>query len=218
MAERGYKGRCSRDGSIASIDMSTLETSGGKVRIPGSRSDFSLILGARPLTHDARWAMKEAVIKAHRNRKLYMNEISVIKAERDSDGSKPQVLIDPPSQTIMMDARVASLRGLREAKYENMERNCLLKTKSSVRNSVDQQLLNLRDYPGVIYKRRALVKEEDRQMAEGNISHDSEYAVAICMAFDEKFKSSDENIDPIFDDGSGKPLHEPAWGDEGFLE
>ncbi|MCJ1342522.1 hypothetical protein MMC31_000708 [Peltigera leucophlebia] len=165
-----------------------------------------------------RWAMKEAVIKAHRNRKLYMNEISVIKAERDSDGSKPQVLIDPPSQTIMMDARVASLRGLREAKYENMERNCLLQTKSSVRNSVDQQLLNLRDYPGVIYKRRALVKEEDRQMAEGNISHDSEYAVAICMAFDEKFKSSDENIDPIFDDGSGKPLHEPAWGDEGFLE
>ena len=162
--------------------------------------------------------MKEAVIKAHRNRKLYMNEISVIKAEMDPNGSKPQVLIDPPCQTVMMDARVASLRGLRETKYESMERNCLLKPQDSVQNSVDQQLLNLRGYPGVIYKRRALVKEENRQIAEGNISHDSEYAVAVCMAFDEKFKSNDENIDPIFDDGSGKPLHEPAWGDEGFLE
>lgn len=218
MAEWGYNGRCGRYGNIASIDISTLETSGGKVRIPGSLSNFSLILRARPLIRSARWAMKEAVIKAHRNRKLYMNEISVIKAEMDPNGSKPQVLIDPPCQTIMMDARVASLRGLRETKYERMERNCRLKTQDSVQKSVDQQLLNVRGYPGVIYKRRALVKEENRQIAEGNISHDSEYAVAVCMAFDEKFKSNDENIDPIFDDGSGKPLHEPAWGDEGFLE
>lgn len=147
-----------------------------------------------------------------------MNEISVIKAERDPNGSKPQVLIDPPSQIIMMDARVASLRGLRETKYEIMDRNCLLKSRDSVRNSVDQQLLNSRGYPGLIHKRRALVKEEDRQIAEGNISHDSGYAVAVCMAFDEKLKSSDENIGPLVDDGSGKPLHEPAWGDEGFLE
>lgn len=218
MAEGGYNGSCSRYGNIASIDISNLETSGGKVRIPGSRLDFSLILGARPLTRNARWAMKEAVIKAHRNRRLYMNEISVIKAERDPNGSKPQVLIDPPSQIIMMDARVASLRGLRETKYEIMDRNCLLKSRDSVRNSVDQQLLNSRGYPGLIHKRRALVKEEDRQIAEGNISHDSGYAVAVCMAFDEKLKSSDENIDPLVDDGSGKPLHEPAWGDEGFLE
>lgn len=162
--------------------------------------------------------MKEAVIKAHRNRKLYMNEISVIKAERDFNGSKPQVLIDPPSQTIIMDARVASLRGLRETKYESMERICLLKKQDSVRISVDQQLLLLRDHPRVIYKRRALVKEEDRRIAEGNISHDSEYAVAVCMAFDEKLKNSDEIIEPVFDDGSGEPLHEPSWGDEGFLE
>lgn len=147
-----------------------------------------------------------------------MNEISVIKAERDPNGSKPQVLIDPPSQIIMMDARVASLRGLRETKYEIMDRNCLLKSRDSVRNPVDRQLLNSRGYPGLIHKRRALVKEEDRQIAEGNISHDSGYAVAVCMAFDEKLKSSDENIDPLVDDGSGKPLHEPAWGDEGFLE
>lgn len=217
MAERGCNSRCSRSKSTTSIDISTLKTSGRKVGIPRSRSDFSLILGATPLIRDARWAMKEAVIKAHRNRKLYMNEISVIQPERDPNSSKPLVLIDPPSKAIMMDARVASLRGLRETKYEIMDRSCLLKIKNPVRNSADQQLPNLMDYSGVIYKRRALVKEGDRQMAEGNISHDSEYAVAVCMAFDEKFKSSNENIDPIFDDGSGKPLHEPAWGDEGFL-
>lgn len=216
MAKYGYNGRYGRDGKIASIDISTRETSGGKVRIPvtGSRSDFSL----RPLTRNARWAMKEAVIKAHRNRKLYMNEISVVKAERDPNSSKPQVLIDPPSQTIMMDARVAVLRGLRETRYERMERNCLLKKKDSVRISIEQHLPHLRNHPKFIYKRRALVKEGDRQIAEGNISHDSEYAVAVCMAFDQKFKSDDENIGPVFDDGSGEPLHEPAWGDIGFLE
>lgn len=177
--------------------------------------------------------MKEAVIKAHRYRKLYMNEISVVKAERDPNGSKPQVLIDPPSRTIMMDARVASLRGLRETRYERMERNCLLKKKDLVRIAVDQHLLHVRNHPEVIYKRRALVKEVDRQSAEGNISHDSDYAVAVCMAFDPKLqsddesicmaynqesKSDDENIEPLFDDGSGEPLHEPAWGDVGYLE
>lgn len=220
MAKYGYNGRYGRDGNIASIDISTRETSGGKVRIPvtGSRSDFSLIRVVRPLTRNARWAMKEAVIKAHRNRKLYMNEISVVKAERDPNSSKPQVLIDPPSQTIMMDARVAVLRGLRETRYERMERNCLLKKKDSVRISIEQHLPHLRNHPKFIYKRRALVKEGDRQIAEGNISHDSEYAVAVCMAFDQKFKSDDENIGPVFDDGSGEPLHEPAWGDIGFLE
>lgn len=235
MAEYGYNGRCGRDGNIAPIDISTRETSSRKVRIPilSSGSDFSLILGARPLIRNARWAMKEAVIKAHRNRKLYMNEISVVKAERDPKGSKPQVLIDPPSQTILMDARVALLRGLREARYERMERNCLLKKKDPVQTSIDQHMLHLRNDPEVIYKRRALVKEGDRQIAEGNISHDSDYAVAVCMAFDPKFKSDDEsiymafdqefksddeNIEPVFDDGSGEPLHEPAWGDIGFLE
>lgn len=183
-----------------------------------TRSGSPLILGAEPLIRSARWAMKEAVIKAHRNRTLYMNEISVVKAEGDPIGSKPQVLIDPPSQTIVMDARVALLRGLRETRYELMERNCLLKKKDSVRGSVDRHLLHLRNHPEILYKRRALVKEGDRQIAEGNISHDSDYAVAVCMAFDQQFKSDDENIEPVFDDGSGEPLHEPAWGDIGFLE
>ena len=220
MAEYGYNGRCGRVGDIASIDKSTRETSGGKVRIPvaGSRSDFSLIGVSRPLIRNARWAMKEAVIKAHRNRKLYMNEISVVKAERDPNGSKPQVLIDPPSQTIIMDARVALLRGLRETRYERMERNCILKRKDSVRTSFEQHLPHLSNDPEAIYKRRALVKEGDRQIAEGNISHDSEYAVAVCMAFDPEFKSDVMNIEPVFDDGSGEPLHEPAWGDIGFFE
>lgn len=218
MAEYGYNGRCGRVGNIASNDTSTHETSGGKVRIPvaGPRSDFSSIRVARPLIRNARWAMKEAVIKAHRNRKLYMNEISVVKM--GPNGSKPQVLIDPPSQTIIMDARVALLRGLRETRYECMERNCLLKRKYSVRTSIEQHLPHLSNESEAIYKRRALVKEGDRQIAEGNISHDSEYAVAVCMAFDPKFKSDDENIKPVYDDGSGEPLHEPAWGDIGFLE
>ena len=64
--------------------------------------------------------------------------------------------------------------------------------------------------------RKRLVREEDRQVAELSISHDGPYVVAVCMALDEKAKDGGIS-DYIIDDGSGDPLHEPNWGDTGWL-
>ena len=70
---------------------------------------------------------------------------------------------------------------------------------------------------GRFFIRKARVKEEDQQIAEISISHDNEYAVAVCMALAEDSHSGDR---PrwILDDGLGEPLHEPEWGDSGYLE
>lgn len=62
------------------------------------------------------------------------------------------------------------------------------------------------------------MKEEERQTAELNISHDGDYAVAVCLALDEASKEKEGDGEPIVDDGSGEPIHEPIWGDRGFLD
>lgn len=67
------------------------------------------------------------------------------------------------------------------------------------------------------FTRRAKIKEEERQVAEISITHEKEYAVAVCMALDERPKT-EHSIEYIVDDGSGEPLHEPDWSDTGFLE
>lgn len=66
--------------------------------------------------------------------------------------------------------------------------------------------------------RQARIKEEDRQVAELSISHDGEYAVAVCMALDEPREETEGKSEPIIDDGTGEPIHEPVWGDKGFLD
>ena len=61
--------------------------------------------------------------------------------------------------------------------------------------------------------RRSLVKEEDRQLADLSISHDGDYAVAVCMAVGEEYEA-DSTV--LVDNGEGDPIHEPEWGDKGF--
>ena len=61
--------------------------------------------------------------------------------------------------------------------------------------------------------RRLLVKEEDRQVADLSISHDGEYAIAVCMAVDEVYEV---DMMAVTDTGKGDPIHEPEWGDRDF--
>lgn len=79
-----------------------------------------------------------------------------------------------------------------------------------------QDLENSEMNRGVHYYRRSRVKESDRQVAEINISHDGDYAIAVCMAFDPPGSIVQEKT--IVDNGEGLPLHEPQWGDEGWLD
>lgn len=152
--------------------------------------------------------MKEAAIKAHSCRhQLSTRQVSILRC-----WPKPRILIDPPSATITMDARVASLRGLRNLRLSRIGRTEPKASESLTGDLSDDTLVGSK----TIYQRNALVKEEDRQVAEGSISHDGDFAVATCMALNETRDHSDKSISTIVDDGSGDPIHDPFWGDEGF--
>ena len=67
-----------------------------------------------------------------------------------------------------------------------------------------------------IYRRRRLIRDEERQEADLSISHDGEYAFAVCLALNEEVDSIGHEDKPVLDDGSGPPIHEPEYGDTGF--
>ena len=164
------------------------------------------------------------MIKAHRHRQLYMHEISIVRpslapgssSSTGADGAQKLVaLVDPPCDRIEMHCRVAPQRGLRGFVFKNyglhkgslMTRDELHKAQGSGRLGEDRT---------AHYYRRCRVKESDRQVAEINISHDGDYAIAVCMAFDPLDSTVQQKT--IVDYGEGLPLHEPQWGDEGWLD
>lgn len=172
-----------------------------------------------------RWAAKEAAIKAHRHRQLYMQDISIVRPIIPSDtvlgtgtgnAQKLIALIDPPSERIKMVRSVASSRGLRGfgRQSQGLHKGALMskdELHEEVQDEKDGQVQR-----EVHYYRRSRVKDSDRQVAEINISHDGDYAVATCMAFDPPVSTAPEKT--IVDNGKGPPLHEPQWGDEGWLD
>ena len=172
-----------------------------------------------------RWAAKEAAIKAHRHRQLYMQNISIVRpiippgslfGMGTDEAQKLIALIDPPSDRVEMIRSVASIRGLRGFGRQN---NGLHKGALMSKDELHKELQDEEDgqvHRGVHYYRRSRVKDSDRQVAELNISHDGDYAVATCMAFDPPVSRAPEKT--IVDKGEGLPLHEPQWGDEGWLD
>lgn len=175
-----------------------------------------------------RWAAKEAAIKAHRHRQLYMHDISVVRPNLPPGSSstfsntgtgeaqKLIALIDPPSDRIEMFRGVATRRGLRGFSHQSygLHKGALM-SKDELHTEV-QDPEDGKVHKGFHYYRRSRVKESDRQVAEINISHDGDYAVAMCMAFDPAGGTVREKT--IVDKGEGLPLHEPQWGDEGWLD
>ena len=160
------------------------------------------------LMHGSRWAAKEAAIKAHRHRRLYMQDISIV---RSPNSDKTIALIDPVCNGIQMDERVASLRGLRGfgPQSQGLHKGPLLVKDQD--ESVQVQ--------GTIAKhfnRRREIKETERQTAEISISHDGEYAVAVCMAYDAPGLHPEGRR--IVDYGTGPAIHEPQWGDNGWFD
>ena len=67
-----------------------------------------------------------------------------------------------------------------------------------------------------IYQRRRLVRHEERQKADLSISHDGNYAFAVCLALSDGTGSDERDLEPLIDSGEGEPIHEPEWGDVGF--
>ena len=112
-----------------------------------------------------------------------------------------KALVDPPSDSILMDDRVAEIRALKGFGP---------KSKSLPKGAVVER--NGQNY----YRRRSRIKESERQMADVSISHDGAYAVAVCMAPNEP--GSELAGEVIIDDGTSPSMHEPSWGDEGWVE
>lgn len=121
------------------------------------------------------------------------------------NGRKTIALIEPICDRIEMDKRVAALRGLRGFGPHN---HGLHSTNQNPEMTGSDKVQH--------YNRRSRVKESDRQIADINISHDGDYAVAVCMGFDPPISQIKEKC--IVDNGKGLPLHEPQWGDEGWLD
>lgn len=166
------------------------------------------------------------MIKAHRHRQLYMQDISIVRPSvppgsvsgvSTAGAQKLIALIDPPGSRIEMVPRVATLRGLRGFVFKSRGLHKVsLMTRDELRAGL-QGLEGFEVHSGVHYYRGSRVKESDRQVAEINISHDGDYAIAVCMAFDPPPESMVQE-QTIVDKGMGLSLHEPQWGDEGWLD
>lgn len=117
-----------------------------------------------------------------------------------------------------MDKRVATLRGLRgySKDTEHID-NTLLHPKACYGGILNGTFVETKD-PNAerFFIRRAKIADEDRQLADVSISHDGKYAMAVCIALDEAFHP-DQEKPAIIDDGTGEPLHEPEWADEGWF-
>ncbi|KAL8940562.1 MAG: hypothetical protein Q9216_002750 [Gyalolechia sp. 2 TL-2023] len=173
-----------------------------------------------------RWAAKEAAIKAHRNRRLSLNDISILQPEPSGTGRselstnsrKVYALITPETTTkVVMQSQVAKSRGLLETQsrfsyvYGDVAGSQFVKMAEPNNDNVLTAESGRK-----LWVRGLRAQDEEQQIAEINISHDHDYAVAVCMALDEK-TTPRGSVDYIVDDGSGEPIHEPEWGDEGWL-
>ncbi|KAL8693029.1 MAG: hypothetical protein Q9218_002045 [Villophora microphyllina] len=127
----------------------------------------------------------------------------------------------PSAPQIVMDLQVAEKRGLSLLSsstssqfhvWGDVERGrFVLKPEPTLRDVS----VNYSSHHFVL--RRARIRDEEQQIAEVSISHEAEYAVAVCMALDEKTLGK-ANVEYLYDNGTGEPLHEPIWGDAGWLE
>ena len=170
------------------------------------------------LHQPSRWAAKEAAIKAHHHRRLSMSEISIL-AEHQLSAKRIYALVDPPAQMVAMDEKVAQMRGLRGYGH-NDSKNRRADFRSgpcvygAIHNNSFQETMPSDGKRFLV--RRLKIKAAERQVAEVSISHDGDYAVAVCMAMNElPVDPSEQPL--IIDDGSKDPIHEFEWGDEGWL-
>lgn len=178
------------------------------------------------------------MIKAHRHRKLGFQEISIIDSRGDLVEAEARnrfslnAIIDPPTRSVQMDQRVAVLRGLRGLRGDEREEadvmpwgqaeradlSMVITKKSPDRSIPSDEGLRIPMHRPYM-TRRSLVKDEDRKTAELSITHEDTVAAAVCMVWQDPSEGEIAELEPpIIDDGMGESIHEPEWGDRGFLE
>ncbi|KAI4101449.1 MAG: hypothetical protein L6R37_004924 [Teloschistes peruensis] len=168
-----------------------------------------------------RWAAKEATIKAHQRRRLFMRDVSIV--PQDNPLLKPQerctsrvhALVAPENlKRIVMDPEVAKKRGLSSSTSPEYTVSGNIEDGQFVQKPESATQDN---HPALrLQSRRVRMTDREQQIAEISISHEAEYAVAVCMALDDP-TSPRADVGYIVDDGTGEPLHEPIWGDAEWL-
>ena len=148
-----------------------------------------------------------------------MQDISIIhqrSTQATNTISQLVALIDPVCDTIEMDERVACERRLRGfgPESQGLHKGALIGNADDREDAHGQNDKLIKKAPR--FHRRAKVRSSDRQVAKINISHDGDYAVAVCMAFDPPGVKPEEKR--VIDDGRGPLKHEPQWGDEGWFD
>ena len=142
-----------------------------------------------------------------------MHDVSIVRLPHQvAKSGKAVALIDPVAGRVEMNERVAALRGLRGFGLQSQELRKVSMIAQDEYSDTTQE--NMKQTIHFIRRRR--VDEADRQIAEINISHDGEYAVATCMALDSPNLHPEGRV--IVDQGFGPPVHEPEWGDEGWFD
>ncbi|KAL8642554.1 MAG: hypothetical protein Q9228_000780 [Teloschistes exilis] len=129
--------------------------------------------------------------------------------------SRVHALVAPENpKRIVMDPEVAKKRGLSSSispeytVWGNIEDGHFVqKPESATQDNHPAHRLQ---------SRRARMTDKEQQIAEISISHEAEYAVAVCMALDDPTPPR-ADVGYIVDDGTGEPLHEPIWGDAEWL-
>jgi hypothetical protein len=137
-----------------------------------------------------------------------MQDVSIVESR---NGEKPMALIDPVCDAIQMDERVAIIRGLRGFGPQSQGF-----PKGPLIDREEHDSVQVARSTGKYFNRRRKIKESERQIADISISHDGEYAVASCMAYDPPGYSPEGRR--TVDDGQGPAIHEPQWGDEGWFD
>lgn len=116
-----------------------------------------------------------------------------------------------------MEEGVARLRGLRGFNRDETQTPPMVVSQYSYGKLLGDNFVESKDHGAQkFFKRRARIANEDRQLAQLSISHDGGYATAVCIALDEEVDIAHRKP-MIIDDGSGDPLHEPEWADEGWF-
>ncbi len=161
-----------------------------------------------------------------------MRDISIINPGLNPDvfrgdlakTSKVIALIDPVVNNILMAECVAEIRALRGfgPRSQGLPRGPLhslrdynMTTLSDTWEKKSTKGVNVGDGGQGYIERRGKVEESQRQIAEINISHDGDTAVAVCLALDQP--EPDKTEEAIIDNGHFDPIHEPEWGDEGWF-
>ena len=150
------------------------------------------------------------MIKAHRHRQVYMRDVSILRQPFPPyEGKRVVALVDPECDTVVMTEDVAKMRGLRGLSPQSQ---AVYKGPLSTNGKQNE----VPEGKSIYFKRRSKVKESHRRVAEINISHDGDYATAVCMALDSP--QIHPELRRIVDYGDGPPMHEVEWGDDGWFD